>query len=226
MTTLFIKFFNMSITAGWLILAVLSLRIIFRKAPKAIRVVLWSLVGLRLVLPFSLESVLSLVPSTQTISIRPASDFAPAIPGSSPLTFSSEGVRPVINSGFHFINDAVNPVISKSMTPEASVDPIQVFLSVLSIVWLTVMIALLLYAVFTYARLRRKVSPALRLKENIWISDHVDTPFILGLIRPRIFLPFRMLDAEVEYVIAHEQAHIKRRDHLWKPLGFLLLTVY
>lgn len=227
MNALFIRLFNMSITASWLILVILLLRLIFQKAPKAIRIVLWSLVGLRLILPFSLESVLSLIPSAQTVSLQPAQEFVPVVPGSPALTSMPEAaVRPVIDSGFPFINEAVNPVLSRVQTTETSVDSVRNLLSVLTVIWLIGVAALLVYALLAYIRLHRKVSPALRLQGNIWISDYADTPFILGLIKPRIFLPSGLAEEQLPYVIAHEQAHLARKDHLWKPLGFVLLAVY
>ncbi len=227
MSHLFIRLFNMSITASWLILVILLLRLIFHKVPKAIRVVLWSLVGVRLILPFSLESVLSLIPSAQTVSLQPVPEFVPTVPGSPALTsIPGAAVRPVVDSGFPFINEAVNPALSRVQTAEASVDPVRNLLSVLTVIWLVGVAVLLVYALLAYIRLRRKVSPALRLQGNIWISDYVDTPFILGLIKPRIFLPSNLAEEQRPYVIAHEQAHLARKDHLWKPLGFVLLAVY
>ncbi|NLB09075.1 MAG: M56 family metallopeptidase [Clostridiales bacterium] len=227
MSNLFIRLFNMSVTAGWLILAILLLRLFFQKAPKAIRIVLWSLAGLRLILPFSLESVLSLIPSARTVSLQPAPGLVPAVPASPALTFTTEvAARPVIDSGFPFINQAVNPALSKVQTIETGVDPVRRLLSVLTVIWLIGVAVLLVYALLAYIRLRRKVSPALKLQDNIWISDYADTPFILGLIKPRIFLPSGLAAEQLPYVVAHERAHLARKDHLWKPLGFVLLAVY
>ncbi len=211
MDAVFLKLLNMSITASWLCLAILLIRLLLKKAPKAISCALWALVGLRLLLPFSLESVLSLVPSTQTlpedILISPA---------------------PTINSGIPVVNGVVNPVISQGLAPNPgdSVNPMQVITTVAGYVWLVGMAAMLVYMLVTYLRVRAKVAEAAKIEGNVYECDHIDTPFILGVIRPRIYLPSSMNEADRAFVIAHEKAHLRRLDHLWKPLGFLLLTVY
>lgn len=211
MEAVFLKIFNMSITAGWIALAVIVLRLLFRKAPKAISVFMWALVGIRLICPFSLESVLSLIPTSETVP--------------SDILYSQ---TPTIQSGIPTLNAAVNPVITESLSPElgASVNPMQIVVFLASAVWVIGMAAMFLYTAISYLRLRFKVREAALLKDHIWICDHIDTPFIMGVIRPRIYLPSSMDEQDMEYVIAHEMAHLKRRDHLWKPLGFLLLTVY
>ena len=211
MTDLFINLLNMSITASWLALAVFALRLLLKKAPKAISVLLWGLVGIRLICPFSFESVLSLIPSTETV---PES-----------IVYSQS---PAIESGIPAVNSAVNPIISDTFAPTLSdsVNPLQVVTYIASFVWAIGMIAMLLYTAVSYLRIHRRVREAVPLKDNIMLCDRIDTPFILGVIRPRIFLPSSMDSEDSGYVIAHEKAHLKRRDHWWKPLGFLLLTVY
>ncbi len=200
---LFISLFNMSIAASWLILAVVLLRVILKKAPKAIRRILWALVGIRLVLPFSFESFLSLIPSAETVS--PDILYAEA---------------PKIHSGISAFNTYVNPIISEALAPNvaASVNPMQVVAFIASVVWIIGMIALLLYSVISYVRLRRSVADAVILRENFWQSEKVASPFVLGLFRPRIYLPFGMDDESLAYVVAHENAHIKHRDHWIKPI--------
>lgn len=211
MEAIFLKILNMSITASWTTLVVIVLRLLLKKAPKAISVFLWALVGIRLICPFSLESVLSLIPSAETV------------PGD--IIYSN---APTIESGIPVFNSAVNPIISESFAPEAgaSVNPMQVIAFAASIVWIVGMVGMLLYTAVSSLRIYRKVQEAALLKENLWLCDRVDTPFIFGIIRPRIYLPSTVSEQDMEYVIAHEKAHLKRRDHLWKPLGFLLLTVY
>ncbi len=211
MEAIFIKALNMSISAGWLILAVMVLRLLLKKAPKWISVVLWGLVGLRLVFPFSLQSVFSLIPSAEVVS--PSIGYAQ---------------HPEINSGVSVIDNAVNPTLGTSLaaTPMNSVNPMQIVLYLGGLVWVGGIAILLLYGLISYLRLRRKVAEAIPYEKNTWLCDQVKTPFILGVLRPRIYLPSGLNEEETAYVLAHEYAHLKRKDHLWKPLGFLLLTVY
>ena len=211
MNELFLKIINMSISASWLVLAVLILRFVLKKAPKWINVLLWGIVAIRLICPFSFESTLSLIPSAETIPLNIGMD-----------------TTPTINSGISAINNAVNPIISQSNTPMAgaSINPLQITIGIYEYIWIFGMIALALYTVISYWRLRRKVDTAVRYKDNIFQSENVSFPFVLGIIKPRIYLPFKMNGQYLEYVVAHEQAHICRKDHWWKPLGFLLLMIH
>ena len=211
MSELFLKIINMSISASWLILAVLILRLVLKKAPKWVNVLLWGIVAVRLAFPFSIESALSLIPSAETIP--------PNI---------GMNTTPTINSGINAINNAVNPIISQSNTPMAgaSVNPLQITIGIFEYIWIFGMIALALYTAISYWRLHRKVDTAVRYKDNIFQSENVKSPFVLGIIKPRIYLPFNMNGQDLEHVVAHEQAHIHRKDHWWKPLGFLLLTIH
>lgn len=206
-----LKIINMSISASWLVLAVLILRLVLKKAPKWVNVLLWGIVAVRLICPFSFESVLSLIPSAETIPLNIGMD-----------------TTPTINSGINAINNAVNPIISQSNTPMAgaSVNPLQITIGIYEYIWIFGMIALALYTAISYWRLSRKVDTAVRYKDNIFQSENVNSPFVLGIIKPRIYLPFNMNGQNLEHVVAHEQAHIRRKDHLWKPLGFLLLTIH
>ena len=211
MNELFLKIINMSISASWLVLAVLILRFVLKKAPKWINVLLWGIVAIRLICPFSFESTLSLIPSAETI----------------PLNIGMDTI-PTINSGISAINNAVNPIISQSNTPMAgaSVNLLQITIGIYEYIWIFGMIALALYTAISYWRLRRKVDTAVRYKDNIFQSENVSFPFVLGIIKPRIYLPFKMNGQYLEHVVAHEQAHICRKDHWWKPLGFLLLMIH
>ena len=211
MNELFLKIINMSISASWLVLAVLILRLVLKKAPKWVNVLLWGIVAVRLICPFSFESVLSLIPSAETIPLNIGMD-----------------TTPTINSGINAINNAVNPIISQSNTPMAgaSVNPLQITIGIYEYIWIFGMIALALYTAISYWRLSRKVDTAVRYKDNIFQSENVKSPFVLGIIKPRIYLPFNMNGQDLEHVVAHEQAHIRRKDHWWKPLGFLLLTIH
>ena len=211
MNELFLKIINMSISASWLVLAVLLLRFVLKKAPKWVNVLLWGIVAVRLAFPFSIESALSLIPSAETIP--------PNI---------GMNTTPTINSGINAINNAVNPIISQSNTPMAgaSVNPLQITIGIFEYIWIFGMIALALYTAISYWRLHRKVDTAVRYKDNIFQSENVSSPFVLGIIKPRIYLPFNMNGQDLEHVVAHEQTHIHRKDHWWKPLGFLLLTIH
>ena len=211
MNELFLKIINMSISASWLVLAVLILRFVLKKAPKWINVLLWGIVAIRLICPFSFESPLSLIPSAETIPLNIGMDSTPTI-----------------NSGISAINNAVNPIISQSNTPMAgaSINPLQITIGIYEYIWIFGMIALALYTAISYWRLHRKVDTAVRYKDNIFQSENVSSPFVFGIIKPRIYLPFKMNGQDLEHVVAHEHAHIRRKDHWWKPFGFLLLTIH
>ena len=212
MNELFLKIINMSISASWLILAVLILRLVLKKAPKWVNILLWGIVAVRLICPLSFESALSLIPSSETI----------------PLDIEM-AAKPTIDSGVPAINSVVNPVLSSFAPPQhvlTSANPLQIWIPILNIIWLIGVGALLLYTAVSYWRLCRKVDTAVRYKGNIFQSENVSSPFVLGIIKPRIYLPFNMNGQDLEHVVAHEQAHIRRKDHWWKPLGFLLLTIH
>lgn len=211
MTKIFLNLANLSITAGYLILAVLILRLILRRLPKNLLLWLWGLVGLRLILPFSLESALSLIPRAKPIPMDIA--YSPS---------------PAIDSGVAVIDRAVNPVMAESLTPAAwaSVNPVQIVLTIASIIWLAGVAVMLLYAAFSYCRLSRKCAVSLPLGDNRYLCDGIRTPFVLGIINPKIYLPSDMNPENQSYVLEHEAAHLRHRDHWWKPLGFLLLSIY
>ena len=211
MSEIFLKIINMSISASYIVLAVLLLRLLLKKAPKWITVILWGIVAVRLVCPFSIESVLSLIPSSEVVSPNIMTDKTPTI-----------------NTGIPIINSALNPVISDSFTPNPgdSANPLQIWIPVLTAIWIVGMVALLIYTVISYARVRRKIGTAVLLRDNIYQSENVVSPFVLGIIKPKIYLPFNINEKDMEHVVAHEMAHIRRKDHLWKPLGFILLTLH
>ena len=211
MTELFLNIVNMSISASWIVLAVMLLRLLLKKAPKWIAVLLWGIVAVRLICPFSIESALSLIPSSQTINPKAA--------------LSS----PEIDSGVPIIDNAINPIIGEAtipVQPEKDLNLFQFIMPYLAGLWLTGMIALLIYTVASYVRIKRKIGTAVLLRDNIFQSENVVSPFVLGIIKPKIYLPFDMNEQNMEHVIAHEQAHICRRDYLWKPLGFFLLCLH
>lgn len=211
MSEVFLKLLNMSITASWLILAIVIIRPLLKKAPKWINCVLWALVAIRLVCPFSFESALSLIPSSETIHYDIAMQNAPTI-----------------ETGISSVNQVINPIIADSFTsdPLNSANPLQILIPVASIVWLMGMVLLLLYALISYLRLKKSVGASIVLKDDIMVCDEVKSPFILGIIKPVVYVPSSMTGETLSCVLNHEMAHIRRRDHWWKPLGFLLLSVY
>ena len=212
MAAVFLKLLNLSISASWLVLAVLALRLVSKRSPKWMNVLLWGIVALRLMLPFSIESALSLIPSAETVS--------PAVVQFDPA--------PTITSGVSVIDNAVNPALSEhfAAAPTASVNPLYVWTEIAGWVWLIGLGAMLLYALVSYLRLRRRVSVSLCVRENIYLCDAISSPFILGVVKPRIYLPSGLDEVQRQNVLSHERAHLARRDHWWKPLGFALLAVY
>ena len=211
MVDAFVKILNMSITASWLILAAALLRFILKKAPKWIAVLLWGIVALRLAVPFSFESALSLIPSAETFNAH-----------------NIQYETPTVSSGVPFINHAVNPALSQTFAPSSvgSINPLYTWTFVLSIIWLIGTAVMLLYALISFVQVHRSVAERAPYEENIFLCDHVKSPFILGLVRPKIYLPSDMDAASMEPVITHEKAHLARHDHWWKPLGFLILAVH
>ena len=212
MAAVFLKLLNLSISASWLVLAVLVLRLVSKRSPKWMNVLLWGIVALRLVLPFSVESALSLIPSAETVS--------PAVVQFDPA--------PTITSGVSIIDNAVNPSLSEhfAAVPTMSVNPLYVWTEIAGWVWLIGLGTMLLYALVSYLRLRRRVRVSLPVQDHIYLCDAISSPFILGVVKPHIYLPSGLDEVQRQNVLSHEQAHLARRDHWWKPLGFALLAVY
>lgn len=210
MADIFLKIVNMSISACWIVLAIILLRFILKKAPKWINCLLWGIAGLRLVMPFSFESMFSLIPSAETISK------------------SADSPRPHFESGVTVVDNQVNNYL-KGNYFEGVTRPAGNFVditSILAIVWGVGILALFIYTVISFIRLKGKIGTAVLLRDNIYQSESVVSPFVLGIINPKIYLPFNMSEQDMEHVIAHEQAHLRRKDHLWKPLGFLILILH
>lgn len=209
--TAFLKLANMSISASWLVLAILVLRLVLKKAPKWVNVLLWGIVAVRLICPFTIESALSLIPSAQTI----------------PMNIEM-AAKPAIDSGVEVVNSMVNPVIAASFTPNpaASANPLQIWIPLAAVIWAFGMVLMFLYTAISYWRLTRRIDAAVLYRDNIFQSEHVSSPFVLGIIKPKIYLPFQMNEQDLQHVVAHEQSHIRRKDHWWKPFGFLLLTIH
>lgn len=212
MTNLFLTLFNKSIPACFLILAVMLLRLLFKKAPKALFPVLWAFVGLRLALPFLPESRLSVIPSPETLSYETVRYAA----------------HPTVQTGIYAVNSAVNPTLGKVFETPAggSVSPLYILTSVMGAIWVIGVIGMLFYAFFCYFHLKNRLKTAVLFRDNLYQSEAVTSPFVLGFIRPRIYLPFTLAEKDLDAVVAHEKAHIARGDVLWKLLGYLFLCVY
>ena len=211
MSDLFLKIVNMSISASWLVVAVLILRLVLKKAPKWVNVLLWGIVAVRLICPFSFESALSLIPSAETFPEKIISG---------PSFDVQTGITPIDNR----INDYLGDRYFEGVTvPTNNGNNV---MTILTIVWIIGILLLATYTIISYQRLNRKVDTAVHYKDNIFQSENVSSPFVLGIIKPRIYLPFNMNGQDLEHVVAHEQAHICRKDHWWKPLGFFLLTIH
>lgn len=223
MVGIFATLLTMSIDATWLILIVILLRLLLKQAPKWVNCVLWGFVGLRLLCPFVPESRFSLMPGVFRMQNRYGSavdqTFAqsPVVGGNLSQTVTDGAGA----AGLTGIQTGAGTV-----TTGFGGEWIQQILPVGSILWLIGVIVLLGYAVYSYLRVRRQVSEAVWMRENFWVCDQVKSPFILGLFRPKIYLSSGMEEAQLPYVIAHEQAHLKRGDQWWKPLGFGLLMIH
>lgn len=211
MGSIFLKLFNMGWTSSWLILAVVFLRFILRRAPRWITCLLWAFVAVRLVCPFSVESAFSLIPSSEPLPERIMTEHTLSV---------DTGIAAVdgpVNGylGDHYYEGVTVPAGSKNRV-----------MDILGSLWAVGVFALLLYSVVSLVRLRRMTGASVRVSGDIFLCDGIHTPFILGVVKPRIFLPSGMEEGQAEYVVAHERAHLKRKDHWWKPAGFLLLAVY
>ncbi|MBQ2855283.1 MAG: hypothetical protein IJE81_07410 [Oscillospiraceae bacterium] len=213
MTSLFLKLVNMSITASWLVAAVILLRLLLKKAPKALHCALWALVAIRLICPLFPESSLSLVPRQAPLTAE---------------SFLSEPAVPSPHVAHEYVTYETptgEVTFSETMTVNHTGGPFPI-LHWLTGIWLAGMGLMLLWAAESFLTIRRQAAPSIFVGDGVWICDHVDTPFILGLFRPRIYLPSSLDSRDADHVLAHERAHLKRKDHWWKPIGFVLLAIY
>ncbi len=202
METLFIRMLNLSINASIMIAAILFFRLVFRKAPKWINCLIWSLVGIRLLFPFSIESSFSLIPKQD------------------PIPSSIVIWTPVSSVAQPDVTTSLETSVNASRSSTGSI------LQILSYVWIVGLILMLVYAVFSYLSLRNKVKTATLYSVGVKQSENVTSPFVLGIVKPTIFIPYSLDGPDLKYVLSHERAHIRRRDYLWKPIGFLILSVY
>ncbi len=218
MTFDFLSHVNRAFSAGWVVAAVLLLRLLLKKAPRRFHCLLWALVALRLVLPATLQSSLSLQPSAEPVTqlvILPADISEPTM------------TVPVMQSGIPLLDEAVNPALSHAaVTVTGNGETAPTFTEIAAAVWICGVGAMLLYLLASWLRLRLTVREAAPLEGRAFVCDRIGTPFILGVFRPRIYLPSDLKEEDAAWVLAHERAHLRRGDHIWKPLGFLLLTIY
>ena len=239
MSRIFSGVLQMSIAAAWMIPVVMVLRRLLKRAPKWVNLVLWGLVGLRLVCPFVPESRFSLMPKLPILSGYLYGNMIGSPAGNA---FRAD----TLQNGTNFSDNISQAALDGSMGAAGSGmggafgitgSGIGAFgagvwriperlLSAFSILWLAGVILFAGYAVYSYVRVRRQVAEAMWLRENLWICDEVKSLFILGLHKPKIYLSSSMDEAQYPYVIAHEQAHLKRGDQWWKPLGFLILAIH
>ena len=211
MTRLFLEIFNMSVAASYLLLAIVLIRIPLKKAPKWISVLLFGIAAIRLICPLNIESVLSLIPSGETVSPDNITNGSP-----------------VINSGIPVIDNTFNPIINEALKPDvgASVNPMQIITFVASIIWMVGAVALIIYAIVSYLRVKSRVAAAAYVCDNVYRSENISSPFVLGFVKPKIYLPYGLSAETEDYVLAHERAHLTRMDHIWKPVGYLLLMIH
>lgn len=213
MNDVFLELLNRSITAGWVIAAVIVLRFLLRRAPKWLCCVLWAIVGVRLICPFSFESEFSLIPDTEITEIVSLGEVRRA-------------AEPMAGTGPAAAGNTQDAAGGGSSAPESGTASPQTWIFAGSVVWVSGLAILFGFAMVSFLRIRRNVEEGLLLYDNVYTCDAVRSPFILGLIRPRIYLPSDTQDGHLEYVLAHERAHLKRKDHWWKSLGYALLAVY
>ncbi|MBQ7134116.1 MAG: hypothetical protein IJO20_06430 [Ruminococcus sp.] len=196
MREIFLSVLNLSVQASFLIVAVLLLRLMLKNSPKWVRYILWGMVALRLLVPFSFESRLSVLPNAQKID-------------STSLSSTS-----YVSTSY--------AVADTTASTTQSVD----VMTLLSYIWVFGVAVMLCYMLLSFLKVHRMVKERVKLRDNIYICDHVDSPFVLGMVSPKIYLNSSLSKSECRYIIAHEQTHIRHRDNIWKPLGFFTLCLY
>lgn len=209
MENTFLTVFNMSLTASYIFLVVLLVRLLLKRAPRRYSYYLWGVMLFRLVCPFSFESVLSLLPSAR-----------PVVPAD--IVYQ---VQPQIHTGIRVLDNAVNASLPAA-TPAVSMNPMQVVLVIAAVIWVVGVAGMLLYAVISIWMLKCRILGASPLGDNLYELEGLETPFVFGIFRPKTYLPAGLTEEEQRYVLLHEEAHLRRGDHLIKPLAFLVLCVH
>lgn len=223
METLFLKVLNMSITATYVILAVLLIRLLLKRAPKKYSYLLWTVVLFRLVCPVSFSSELSIfnINPFDMTSAQKSSDVA--------LSYVPADVGymefPRVTVGIPTLNTLVSDSLPAA-APAASVNPLQIWIGLGTMIWCLGVAVLLIYSMVAYIGLRRRIATAVRLDNDIFESDNIRSPFVLGFIKPRIYIPFGLGEQERKYILQHEAYHLKKKDHLIKPIAFLVLSFH
>ncbi|OME81335.1 hypothetical protein BK120_16875 [Paenibacillus sp. FSL A5-0031] len=223
METLFLKVLNMSLTASYVIIAVLLIRLLLKRAPKKYSYLLWAIVLFRLVCPVSISSELSL------FNAPPFDMTAAQKSGEAALSYVPADIgymeKPGMTVGIPTVNVMISDTLPQADTT-ASVNPLQIWIQIGTVLWCIGVLALLVYSLVTYFRLKRRMATAVRLDKHIFESDSIRSPFILGFIKPRIYIPFGLQEQERVYILKHEAYHLKRKDHLIKPLAFVVLAFH
>jgi len=209
MDKIFLTFLNMSLTGTYVIAAICLVRLLLKKAPKIISYCLWAIAGFRLVFPFSIESVFSLIPFKAQVI---------------PTDIATQPV-PHIDSGIPFVNNTVNSLLPVA-TPSASINPLQGWITAGTLVWLIGAVVMVMYGVVSFVVLKRKMKEATHVEANIYESRRIKSPFVLGVFRPRIYLPFGLSEKEKAYILLHEQTHIRRHDHIIKIVAYFILCLH
>lgn len=216
---LFTIILNMSITASYVAVGIILVRLLLRKAPKIFSYALWAVVLFRLICPLSFTSAISFL---GLLNINSQNNAGVLKYVSNDIGFMQE---PTVQSGIGSIDSAVNSSLPQA-APIASVNPMQIWMDVLSLIWLAGIIALLLYSVISYIKIKRQLLTATLVKGNIYESDRIGTAFVCGFINPKIYVPVGVGDTDLSYILEHERMHIRRKDYLIKPLAFFALILH
>ncbi len=211
MSEIFLTVLNMSLTASYVILFVIPIRLALKKAPKVISYALWVVVAFRLIFPFSFESMFSLMPRNTN-----------AVPISHDIIYQQS---PQINTGIEVVDSLINNSLP-APTVGASVNPLQIYVEIGTYIWILGIIALLVYSIVSIFTLKRQLKNAQLIEKNIFEAKNLKTPFVLGFIKPKIYLPTGLNLSERSYILLHEQTHIQRKDHITKVLAFLILSIH
>jgi len=221
MTALFLMFLNMSITAGYVAIAVIVVRFLLRRAPKIFSYMLWTAVAIRLIIPVSFASSLSIFKLVQPFQTNSNANIMEFISQDMGMQLKN----PIIDASFHGINTVIEATFPK-VAPYVSSNPLQLITWIACIIWLTGMAILLLLSVISYIKILNTIRTATLVRENIFETDQITTPFVCGFFKPKIYVPIGMSEHELSYILLHEQTHIRRCDYLIKPLAFVLLTIH
>ena len=211
MSDLFLKILNMSLVSSMLIAVLIVLRPLLKKAPRTLCCALWAIAGIRLVCPFTFESVLSLIPEPEPVSKEVLANFG-AVSQSSQQAYTG----------------SVTNIISNTLASPAgaSINPMQAISLVAAFIWAAGVAVMLIISLVSFLRLNKTLSASLTTDGRVYVNDNIPSPFVLGIFKPKIYIPSTLTEYEKAYVIAHENAHIKRRDYLFKPLGYLILSLH